>query len=574
MKIDDISTLKKWIVRRIDDFCPTAEATSNYAITLLKKESTNQEELMEICKQSLATFLKDRTDDFVSDLFHTLTSGSYMVEDEDAVDYDDFDDGTEMYAGQRNRERGETDEDKKDIYSYNDEDDEDNKDERDWRRDRHKDGDEKGSSSSSSGYKRRADDDDSNIGAAKKNPRQDNISSSSSGRQQKPCFAFQRGECKRGDRCNYSHEMQGHLNRGAGSDRYNNFGGSYGGNNWGGGGPVNNFMMNPMSNPMMNVDPMMMMQMAGMGMMDPMMMQMSMMGGMLGHQQQFPKNQPQFPGPQAGGSGSFGNPRPDNYNNRYNMKSVNGSNTSKDRHQDDGDAYNDETEVVYSTIEERQQDTGGEEVYNEAELGDGCDALNEQFFTLKCTGVPGYVKEAELISHFATFGDLTEFKFNIHQPDESGEKKKVYNDCIVQFWEADDAERCLSSPKSVLNNRFIKISINDNDLVSEEDLPEYPKYATSKRDKHGRSLSKVPKKVDPAVEKAKQLAAGIFDQSVVMCSSHLFIQFTLQMIQIYCHNMIIYMKQKKQKSNLKISRICVLSRKMLSKTRFLLCKVK
>tara|TARA_A100001015_G_scaffold300098_1_gene385038 strand:- start:1696 stop:2163 length:468 start_codon:yes stop_codon:yes gene_type:complete len=144
------------------------------------------------------------------------------------------------------------------------------------------------------------------------------------------------------------------------------------------------------------------------------------------------------------------------------------------------------------------------------DAGAGDDA-SQQFYTLKCTGVPGYVKESELIAHFATFGDLTEFSYIIPQPEEAipaGEKKKVYNECVVQFWEAVDAERCLNSPKSVLNNRFIKISINDEDLVSEEHIPEYPKYATSKRDKQGRSLSKVPKKIDPAVEKAKQVAAG------------------------------------------------------------------
>ena len=101
MKIEDVSALRKWVVKRIDDFCPTAEATSNYVITLIKKESNGQEELMEICRQSLVTFLKDKTDDFVSDLFHTLSSGSYMEEDEDAVDYDDFEEenGTDVYVG-------------------------------------------------------------------------------------------------------------------------------------------------------------------------------------------------------------------------------------------------------------------------------------------------------------------------------------------------------------------------------------------------------------------------------------------------------------------------------------------
>ena len=204
-------------------------------------------------------------------------------------------------------------------------------------------------------------------------------------------------------------------------------------------------------------------------------------------------------------------------NKKRQVKPVHGND---DGHKDDvgyqnnkDDHGEENEEVVYSTIEERQKDMDDEEqVYNEDEFAD-VDGASQEFFTLKCSGVPTYVKEAELIAHFATFGDLTDFKYNVHHSDEvaaaSSEKKKIYNECIVQFWEAADAERCLNSPKSVLNNRFIKISINDDDLVSEEEMPEYPKHATSKRDKQGRSLSKVPKKVNPAIEKAKQIAAGM-----------------------------------------------------------------
>ena len=233
MKIEDVSALRKWVVKRIDDFCPTAEATSNYVITLIKKESSGQEELMEICRQSLVTFLKDKTDDFVSDLFHTLSSGSYMEEDEDAVDYDDFEEenGTDVYVGsQRERSNGDGDRNARENYSRNKEEDDD--DERDWRRERHRGDENEGGSSS--GLKRRASDNDDNDGGmSRKQPRPDN--------KQKPCFAFQRGECHRGDRCHFSHQVQYHgtggsnyRDRGGGGDRYNNGHGGQGAGGWGG----------------------------------------------------------------------------------------------------------------------------------------------------------------------------------------------------------------------------------------------------------------------------------------------------------------------------------------------------
>merc|ERR1719502_325040 len=98
-----------------------------------------------------------------------------------------------------------------------------------------------------------------------------------------------------------------------------------------------------------------MMQMAGMGMMDPMMM-MQMAGmGMMGNQQQFHQNPQSNNRPYTGGTMSF-----DANNKKRQVKPVHGND---DGHKDDvgyqnnkDDHGEENEEVVYSTIEERQKD--------------------------------------------------------------------------------------------------------------------------------------------------------------------------------------------------------------------------
>lgn len=72
MKISNASKLRKWVCKALDPICDTAEATSNYVLTLLKKDIEDVEELKTICIKELTTFLKDHTVSFVNDLFEVL----------------------------------------------------------------------------------------------------------------------------------------------------------------------------------------------------------------------------------------------------------------------------------------------------------------------------------------------------------------------------------------------------------------------------------------------------------------------------------------------------------------------
>jgi RNA recognition motif-containing protein len=99
--------------------------------------------------------------------------------------------------------------------------------------------------------------------------------------------------------------------------------------------------------------------------------------------------------------------------------------------------------------------------------GHGRQQSFEESATLKCTGIPRYVKEAELYSHFAKFGKIVKMdlkRFGADDP--SGMDQKTYNECLVQFEDASDCRKCLSSPLSVLNNRFIKIFSAPHNIVA------------------------------------------------------------------------------------------------------------
>jgi hypothetical protein len=108
----------------------------------------------------------------------------------------------------------------------------------------------------------------------------------------------------------------------------------------------------------------------------------------------------------------------------------------------------------------------------------------EESATLKCTGIPRYVKEAELYSHFVKFGKIVKLalkRFGADDP--SGMDHKTYNECLVQFEDPSDCRKCLSSPLSVLNNRFIKIFSAPHNIVASAEVAEIDEvYPGAKRD--------------------------------------------------------------------------------------------
>jgi hypothetical protein len=111
----------------------------------------------------------------------------------------------------------------------------------------------------------------------------------------------------------------------------------------------------------------------------------------------------------------------------------------------------------------------------------------EESATLKCTGIPRYVKEAELFAHFVKFGRIVKLALKrfggADDPSGGSMDQKSYNECLVQFEEASDCRKCLSSPLSVLNNRFIKIFSAPHNIVPSAEVAEIEEaYPGAKQD--------------------------------------------------------------------------------------------
>lgn len=92
--------------------------------------------------------------------------------------------------------------------------------------------------------------------------------------------------------------------------------------------------------------------------------------------------------------------------------------------------------------------------------------------TILCTGVPHFVKETALFQHFKQFGivvalRILRFPFAAAGADGEahGDTKRVYNEAYIQYATAAQAQKCVSSPKSVLDNRFIKVFISNLCIV-------------------------------------------------------------------------------------------------------------
>lgn len=109
--------------------------------------------------------------------------------------------------------------------------------------------------------------------------------------------------------------------------------------------------------------------------------------------------------------------------------------------------------------------------------------------TLRCTGIPSYVKEEDLKAHFESFGHVVELQVtdmnektnatntpaaieNESAAAGKDEKKKVYNECLVQFYSAPNAKKCLNSPVPVLSNRFIHLHQSHFNIIPPSDVPE------------------------------------------------------------------------------------------------------
>jgi RNA recognition motif-containing protein len=113
------------------------------------------------------------------------------------------------------------------------------------------------------------------------------------------------------------------------------------------------------------------------------------------------------------------------------------------------------------------------------QTGDALDTFDDEKRTLRCTGIPPYVQDSDLIAHFVNFGDITELLYiNLAENANSSNEGsgKMYNECLVQFFSAESAKKCLKSPTAVLQNRYIKLFWAPQNIISINKIPAAPKY--------------------------------------------------------------------------------------------------
>lgn len=92
----------------------------------------------------------------------------------------------------------------------------------------------------------------------------------------------------------------------------------------------------------------------------------------------------------------------------------------------------------------------------------------EESCTVRCTGIPHNVQEKDLFRHFKAFGRIASLKLLRHmgsQGNETGDGRKVYNECYVQFIDPSNAKKCVIAPSAVLNNRYIKVHLSNTNIV-------------------------------------------------------------------------------------------------------------
>jgi hypothetical protein len=111
--------------------------------------------------------------------------------------------------------------------------------------------------------------------------------------------------------------------------------------------------------------------------------------------------------------------------------------------------------------------------------------------TLKITGIPHYISDSDIRAHCDAFGYVVQMQWSApvlsaaNTTEVVGEaevgadgskqtqQKKTNRECLVQFYSAANAKKCFSSPKSVLDNRFINIRQSFVNLIPPTDVP-YP----------------------------------------------------------------------------------------------------
>ena len=99
---------------------------------------------------------------------------------------------------------------------------------------------------------------------------------------------------------------------------------------------------------------------------------------------------------------------------------------------------------------------------------------SEDKCTVHCTGIPPFAKELELYSHFVKFGKIARLYLRrlADEAPAGPHQGKVYNECMVQFVEAESCRKCLNSPSSVLGNRFIKLFPASHNLIPLDEVEE------------------------------------------------------------------------------------------------------
>jgi hypothetical protein len=136
--------------------------------------------------------------------------------------------------------------------------------------------------------------------------------------------------------------------------------------------------------------------------------------------------------------------------------------------------------------------------------------------TLRCSGIPVHAKEEDLKAHFESFGYVVELQISPMSADkpsdvkegDSAEKKKVYNECLVQFYSAPNAKKCFSSTIPVLNNRFIHLHMSHFNIIPPQDVPD-PGYDVIERDRQLLSGEIVPPAPGTSSASGKKPLSGL-----------------------------------------------------------------
>lgn len=84
--------------------------------------------------------------------------------------------------------------------------------------------------------------------------------------------------------------------------------------------------------------------------------------------------------------------------------------------------------------------------------------------TVKVTGIPSYMTEADLREHFEDFGHIVALQLteapnkrgHEEQTTTEGDKKRTYLECLIQYHSAANARKCYTSTRSVRDNRMIQ----------------------------------------------------------------------------------------------------------------------